>query len=189
MVLIEKDQRWAQVRRLVKGDGGDTGTRVAGLLLLFFAQPLSRISRIRLDQVARTVGGVTLTLGSHPIDLPPPLDFLVLELVQQRYSYSTLGRSEDHPWLFPGTAGGQPISSRQLMRRLTALGIKARPARNTTLTRDVPRKSPPSEPTTLPRFLADTARPSLLTADAPTICRPGKASDPVMRQVDPGQKG
>ncbi|MEV8597336.1 hypothetical protein [Streptomyces sp. NPDC052012] len=117
MALIEQDQRWA----------------VVGLLLLLFAQPLSRISRIRLDQVARTEDGVTLTLGSHPIDLPPPLDSLVLELVQQRYGYSTLGRSEDHPWLFPGTAGGQPISSRQLMRKLTALGIKARPARNTTL--------------------------------------------------------
>ncbi|MFJ2967542.1 hypothetical protein ACIPIC_35285 [Streptomyces collinus] len=57
----------------------------------------------------------------------------MLELVQQRHGYSTLGRSDDHPWLFPGTAGGQPISSRQLMRKLTALGIKARPARNTTL--------------------------------------------------------
>jgi hypothetical protein len=65
--------------------------------------------------------------------LPPPLDSLVLELVQQRHGYSTLGRSDDHPWLFPGTAGGQPISSRQLMRKLTALGIKAGPARNTTL--------------------------------------------------------
>jgi hypothetical protein len=100
---------------------------------LLFAQPLSRTSQIRLDQVTRTEGGVALKLGSHPTDLPPPLDALVLELVQQRHGYSTLGRSDDHPWLFPGTAGGQPISSRQLMRELTALGIKARPARNTTL--------------------------------------------------------
>ncbi|MDH6502430.1 hypothetical protein [Streptomyces sp. SAI-149] len=133
MVIIEQDQRWAHVRRLVKGDGVDTTTRVAGLLLLLFAQPLSRTSRIRLDQVTRTEDGVALTLGSHPTELPPPLDSLVLELVQQRHGYSTLGRSDDHPWLFPGTAGGQPISSRQLMRKLTALGIHARPARNTTL--------------------------------------------------------
>ncbi|MFD7379722.1 hypothetical protein ACFY13_49105 [Streptomyces mirabilis] len=133
MVLIEQDQRWAHVRRLVKGDGVDTVTRVAGLLLLLFAQPLSRTSQIRLDQVTRTENGVALTLGSHPTDLPPPLDSLVLELVQQRHGYSALGRSEDHPWLFLGTAGGQPISSRQVMRKLTALGIKARPARNTTL--------------------------------------------------------
>lgn len=56
-----------------------------------------------------------------------------MELVHQRHGYSALGRRDDHPWLFPGRAGGQPISSRQLMRKLTALGIQARPARNTTL--------------------------------------------------------
>ncbi|MFE2275553.1 hypothetical protein ACFXB4_40850 [Streptomyces lavendulae] len=133
MVVIEDDQRWAHVRRFVEGDGIDTATRAAGLLLLLFAQPLSRTSRIRVDQVTREGDRTMLTLGSHPTDLPPPLDALVLELVQQRHGYSTLGRSDDHPWLFPGTAGGQPISSRQLMRKLTALGIQARPARNTTL--------------------------------------------------------
>ncbi|MFJ7209956.1 hypothetical protein ACIQWR_41405 [Streptomyces sp. NPDC098789] len=133
MVLIEDDQRWAHVRRLVEGDDIDTATRAAGLLLLLFAQPLSRTSRIRVDQVTREGDRTMLTLGSHPTDLPPPLDSLVLELVQQRHGYSTLGRSNDHPWLFPGLAGGQPISSRQLMRKLTALGIQARPARNTTL--------------------------------------------------------
>ncbi|WP_327434749.1 hypothetical protein [Streptomyces sp. NBC_01236] len=69
----------------------------------------------------------------NPTVLPPPLDALVLELVQQRYGYSALGRSDDHPWLFPGKAGGQPISSRQLMCKLTAMGIRARPTRNTTL--------------------------------------------------------
>ncbi len=58
MVLIEQDRRWAHVRRLVKGDGVDTATRVAGLLLLLFAQPLSRTCQIRLDQVTRTQAGV-----------------------------------------------------------------------------------------------------------------------------------
>ncbi|MFD4483488.1 hypothetical protein ACFWPU_46395 [Streptomyces sp. NPDC058471] len=37
MGVIKQDQRWAHVRRLVKG-GLDTTTRVAGLLLLLFAQ-------------------------------------------------------------------------------------------------------------------------------------------------------
>ncbi|MGW2789813.1 hypothetical protein ACWC9H_07800 [Streptomyces sp. NPDC001251] len=130
MILIENDQRWAHVRRLAKGDGVDTATRVAGLLLLLFAQPLSRTSRIRLDQVIQEGENVTLTLGSYPTVLPPPVDALVLELVEHRYGYSALGRSDDHPWLFPGKAGGQPISSRQLMRKLTAMGIRARPSRN-----------------------------------------------------------
>lgn len=66
MVIIEQDQRWAHVRQLVKGDGIDTATRVAGLLLLLFAQPLSRTSRIRLDQVTRTENGV----GPH-VRVPP----------------------------------------------------------------------------------------------------------------------
>ncbi|MGW4825834.1 hypothetical protein ACWEP4_45110, partial [Streptomyces sp. NPDC004227] len=130
MTLIEDDQRWAHVRRLVTDDGIDTATRVAGLLLLLFAQPLSRNSRIRLDQVTQEEERVTLALGSHPTVLPPPLDALVLEFVQQRYGYSALGRSDDHPWLFPGKAGGQPISSRQLMRkgRVPSRGVADHPA-------------------------------------------------------------
>jgi hypothetical protein len=36
-------------------------------------------------------------------------------------------------WLFPGGRPGRPLTSSQLLRRMTALGIQARPARNSAL--------------------------------------------------------
>ncbi|GAA3367100.1 hypothetical protein GCM10017744_077880 [Streptomyces antimycoticus] len=64
---------------------------------------------------------------------PPPLAKLVLDLVGRRHGHGTLGRSPDHPWLIPGLSAGEPISAARLTISLNKLGIRARPARNTTL--------------------------------------------------------
>jgi hypothetical protein len=131
--FIEHDQRWDLVRRLLHDDDLDTATRVGGLLVLLFAQPLNTIVRISLDQITHTDGQVTILLGTTPVELPPPLDTLVLDMLRQRHGTAVIGRTDDHPWLFPGGKAGLPLSLQSLMRRLKALGIKARPARNTTL--------------------------------------------------------
>lgn len=107
MTLIEDDQRWAHVRRLVKGDRVDNVTRVAGLLLLLFAQPLSRTSRIRLDQVTQEDTHVMLTFGSHPV-LPPPW-------TPWSWSSSSTGtttRPSDAVSITLGSSRGRPADSR-----------------------------------------------------------------------------
>ncbi|MCY0924197.1 hypothetical protein OS965_39885 [Streptomyces sp. H27-G5] len=76
---------------------------------------------------------LSLALGSHPLDMPPPLDTLVLRLVSERKGRAVVGRTDDHPWLFPGAFPGRPMSNKQLMRRLHCLGIRAKPVRNTAL--------------------------------------------------------
>jgi hypothetical protein len=133
MVLLEQDQRWDLVHQLLHDTDLDPTTRVAGLLVLLFGQPLTRIVRIRTDQITQSGHGVTLALGDTPVVLPPPLDELVVGLVQKRHGHAAIGRTGEHPWLFPGGTAGQPISSRQLMRRLQTVDIRSRPARNTTL--------------------------------------------------------
>lgn len=113
----------------------NTVDRVAGLLLLLHAQSLSRIARLTLDRVTQRVTDrtVELHLGRTPLELPTPLDQLVLDLVDRRHGSAVVGRTHDLTWLLPGGAPGHPISARQLMRRLQKLGIRARHVRNTTL--------------------------------------------------------
>ena len=78
---IEDDERWAMVRRLLHDESVVSGDRVAGLLLLLFGQPLSRIARLKRDQVISGSDGATqVVIGTHPLTMPPPLDELMLNL-------------------------------------------------------------------------------------------------------------
>lgn len=133
--FIEADERWTLARRLLHDHTLDTIDRVTGLLLLLYAQPLARIATLTVDQLTQRVTdrGVQLRLGSKALVLPPPLDALLLDVVDHRHGYAVVGRTTELTWLLPGGAPGRPISARQLMRRLNRLGIQARLSRNTAL--------------------------------------------------------
>ena len=115
---------------------------MAGLLVLLYGQPLARIARLTRDQVTLTPDRATLTLGTMPLDLPAPLDQLVRQLLDRRHGRAAVGRTSDHPWLFPGGAPAQPISAAHLSARLAAVGIHGRSGRNTALM-DLAVKIPP----------------------------------------------
>jgi hypothetical protein len=132
-VFPETDHRWKISRRLLHDDQLDDVDRVAGLLLLLFAQPLSQIARLTTSHVTHTDSGVQLNLGSAPLDVPYPLDKLLLCLVRNRRGHAVLGRTDDNPWLFPGGAPGRHLTPQQLMRRFQRLGIPARIGRNSAL--------------------------------------------------------
>lgn len=131
--FAEHDERWGLVRRLLQDDAIPTARRFAGLLVLLYAQPVSRLVDLPADCATRTAKGVTLQLGSVPLELPPPLDALAVEMAQRRRGHCALGPGDTSPWLFPGALPGRPISTQMLARRLTGLGITVRPARNTAL--------------------------------------------------------
>ncbi|WP_406100646.1 hypothetical protein OG698_00195 [Streptomyces sp. NBC_01003] len=130
--FIEHDQRWDLVRRLMHDTDIPATQRLAGLLVLLFAQPVSRIASLSCQDVVPSDDGATLALGPVPLELPPPLDTLALELAQPRPQSGALGRASTQ-WLFPGRMPGRPISVGQLGRHMTALGIRVKPARNTAL--------------------------------------------------------
>ena len=48
---LDQDERWQQARRLLHDDTLDTGERVAGLLVLLYAQRPAAISRLTLDDL------------------------------------------------------------------------------------------------------------------------------------------
>jgi hypothetical protein len=76
------------VRRLLHDDTLDPADRVAGLLILLFAQPLARIARLTVDQIVDHDGHVSLLPGTSPVQLPPPVDELVLTMRQRRHGYA-----------------------------------------------------------------------------------------------------
>jgi hypothetical protein len=98
--------------------------RVAGLLLLLYAQTPAAISRLTLDHLDTTHHQVRLRFGREPVVLPEPLAGLVRDLAATRRGHAALGDQGTSPWLFPGGRPGQPISSYQLAERLRQPGLR-----------------------------------------------------------------
>lgn len=130
---IEDDHRWNLAHRLLQDDSLVIEDRVAGLLLLLYGQPMERIAKLTRDQVIDDGAQVQLTLGIHPVELLPPFDELVSRLAKTPRGRAVIGRTDDHPWLFPGGAPGHPITANQLALRLRRLGIQPRAGRNSAL--------------------------------------------------------
>lgn len=130
---IDTEARWAQARRLMHAPGIDTGDRVAGLLVLLYAQWPATISRLTLDHVHTDEHHVLLRLGREPIVLPEPLAAHTRELVASRHGHATLGDQGTSPWLFPGGRPDRPISAEHLGERLRQLGLRPGQDRSTAL--------------------------------------------------------
>ena len=131
--VIDTEARWTQARRLVHDQNIKAEDRVAGLLVLLYAQWPATISRLTLDHVQTDEREVRLRLGREPIVLPEPLATLVRQLVVTRSGHATLGDQGTSQWLFPGGRPGRPLSGAHLCHRLRELGISPGQARSTAL--------------------------------------------------------
>ena len=118
--VIDTEARWQHARRLLHDDTGKPEDRVAGLLVLLYAQGPAAISRLTLDHVHAGEQQVRLQLGPEPMVLPEPLGALVLQLVASRRGHAALGDQGSSCWLFPG---GQPIVEHWYRHRTTVENI------------------------------------------------------------------
>jgi hypothetical protein len=130
---IDTEARWAQARWLLHDHAVNPVDRVAGLLVLLYAQTPAAVSRLTLEHVQTTERAVRLRLGREPIALPEPLAGLVVDLLGRRSGHAALGDQATSPWLFPGGRPGQPISAYQLAERLRQLGLRPAQSRTTAL--------------------------------------------------------
>ncbi|MDP9117968.1 MAG: hypothetical protein M3O28_12055, partial [Actinomycetota bacterium] len=130
---INTEARWEQARWLLHDHTVNPIDRVAGLLVLLYAQTPATISRLTLQQVSTADGTVHLRLGQEPIALPQPLAGLLTDLVARRAGHAALGDQGASSWLFPGGRPGQPISAYQLAERLRQLGLHPGQSRTTAL--------------------------------------------------------
>jgi hypothetical protein len=104
----------------------DTRDRVAGCLVVLFAQRISRLVLIAKDDVQERDRQVFLRLGNEPLLLPEPLGTLARQLRDTPPGPETTNTSS--PWLFPGRLRGTSLSEGYMRKRLGRLGIKALPA-------------------------------------------------------------
>ena len=131
--VIDAETRWEHARQLLHDTTVKPEDRVAGLLVLLYAQRPATISRLTLDHVDTSEHEVRLRLGHEPVILPEPLAALVLQLVATRSGHAAIGDQGTSPWLFPGGQPGRPISAYQLGERLRQLGLRPGQARSTAL--------------------------------------------------------
>jgi hypothetical protein len=125
---ITQERRLDLIRQLLTDPDGPLRERVAGLLLLLYAQPVSRIVRLTLDDVSHVDGQVLLRLGDPPVPVPAPLAGLLHALIDNRTNMAT-ATNRDARWLFPGRRAGQPMLPRSLGPALRAHGIPVQSGR------------------------------------------------------------
>jgi hypothetical protein len=100
--------------------------RFAGSVLLLYAQPLTRIARLRTSDITMTdEGEVTIAVGRGHLTMPKPLASIALGL-----RYQQLQRTGHEGWLLPGRHAGTPVSADNLRLRLKRYDITSRPARH-----------------------------------------------------------
>ena len=125
------DQRIGVVRHLLNVDELSPGDRLAGLLVAVYAQPATKISRMRRDDVDLSRRPATVRLGQRAIELDEHVAVVCAEHLATRNAGG---------WLFPGRTAGQPVSSHGLGERLRLHGVttEARVSALHDLTRQVP---------------------------------------------------
>lgn len=128
---LTQDQRLAWIRELLTGDSESLPYRVAGTLLLLYAQPLVRVAALPMSKLVVAPDGLTLSLGVTPSPVPEPFATMLRAHITQRPNLRTSGA--ENPWLFPGIRPGEHLHPNTIMDRLRYLGLDLLGARNTAL--------------------------------------------------------
>ena len=140
---LTQEQRLAWLRELLTGDSETLAYRVAGTLLLLFAQPLTRIAALPTSAIAITDNDVHIWLGKEPIPVPQPFADMLINHTGSRPNLRAAGGMQASPWLFPSVQPGRHLAPQVIRERLERLGIDLLGARNTTLQSLVGAAPPP----------------------------------------------
>jgi integrase len=124
--LIELARRLLHDPRIAPSD------RVAGSLVVLFAQPVIRVARLTVDDITIDTDTVAISLGRTAIVVPEPLAGLLRGLVADRSCRATAQLYEPL-WLFSGRVAGRPVDEQVLSRRLKRIGVDCGATRRTAL--------------------------------------------------------
>jgi hypothetical protein len=105
---LPQRQRMDLLGRLLADPELPLRARVAGIIVLLYAQPVTRIVRLTVDDVIRDEDQVLLRLGEPPSPVPGPAADLLLGWIDNRDNMNTATNPTSN-WLFPGRSAGQPI--------------------------------------------------------------------------------
>jgi hypothetical protein len=119
-------------RRLLHDPLITTRDRVAGSLVVLFAQHVSRVARLTLEDITLGTDTVAIRFGSTAIVVPEPLAGELRSLVADRRCRATAQLSEPL-WLFSGQTPGRPVDEQVLSHRLKRIGVDCGATRRTAL--------------------------------------------------------
>jgi hypothetical protein len=114
-------ERFEILRTLLHNEGIDARVRLAGSLLLLYAQPLTRIARLRRSDIQEHEGTVGITLARGVLALPEPLG---------RFASEVRKNAGTSDWLFPGRHAGGHLTADQILVRLKFHRITSRTGRH-----------------------------------------------------------
>jgi hypothetical protein len=130
---ITQDQRLAWLKELLIGDSESLPYRVAGVLLLLYAQPLTKIAALQYTAISHADAETRIALGKAPIPVPEPFASQLNHHRHNRPNLRTAGGAAGSPWLFPSSRPGRHLDPQAIMQRLRWLGIDLLGSRNTAL--------------------------------------------------------
>lgn len=131
--VLDQNERLRLLRETLENEDRPLHHRAAAVLLLLYAQPLTRIARMRADQISRTENGETVVVfDDQPVPIPQPFDEILQQHLANRPNMNTAANRAS-AWLFPGYRPGQHLHPGHLMTRLRSSGIHLLGARNATL--------------------------------------------------------
>jgi integrase len=141
--LISLRERAELLRRIHVGDDMNLTERVIAMLILLYAQPLSRITRLSVDDITLDEHGEMLVrLGDPPAPVPAPFAAIIKDYLASRPNLTTAA-NPNSTWLFPGQSAGQPLHPTSIRTRLHRHGIPNLPGRSRAL-RELVAQAPPS---------------------------------------------
>jgi hypothetical protein len=129
---LDQHRRVTLIRRAVTDEQIPAMDRVAAMLLLLYAQPITRIVQLTLDDITSHDSQVLLRLGDPPTPVPEPFATLLLDYAAARPNTKT-ATNPDSRWLFPGRRAGRPIHPSTIEQRLRDLGFAPGRARTSAI--------------------------------------------------------
>lgn len=86
---LTQSQRLAWIKELLTGDAESLPYRVAGTLLLLYAQPLTRISALTTTTIVVTPHETRISLGAEPVPVPEPFAGMLTRHLHNRPNLRT----------------------------------------------------------------------------------------------------
>lgn len=130
------------IRKVLSDDSTTMTARVAGGMILLFAQPLNRTVALRLDAIRATDDGdLEIRFSKDWVPIPTAFAVILDSWLSDRTNMQTAANPTS-PWLFPGISPGQHLQAGTVSTLLTKQGIPPRSAR-TAAWRELVRSVPP----------------------------------------------
>ena len=140
---LTQEQRLAWLKELITGDAQSLPYRVAGTLLLLYAQPHVRVAALPTSAVVLKRRETRISLGVERVPVPQPFAGMLTHHLNNRPNLRTAGGLRDSPWLFPSAYPGKHIDPQSIMHRLRGLGVNLLGGRNAALKNLVAEVPPP----------------------------------------------